>query len=135
MRPLRILCHATYLALLNLGAIVVGFMTYFYVLPLHQLLVQIPIAAVLSILGLMAWMLLTQWGPLHFLKVREPIELVAIYLATWVCACVIFIPAHYVAEGYLTSMGNLVALGFFQAAVNLIGLSGCALLIRTYRRA
>ena len=35
---------------------------------------------------------------------------------------VVFVPLHFLTQGYLTTTGNLVALALYQAPVNLIAL-------------
>jgi len=45
-----------------------------------------------------------------------------VFLLAFVCAAVVFVPMHYVSEGYVTAAGNVAALWAFQLVANSIAL-------------
>ena len=50
-------------------------------------------------------------------------DYVLVFLASLVFMPFIFTPAHWLGTGYLTSVGNLVAVGWFQAVANSLTLA------------
>ena len=113
----------------NLGAIYCGFILYHLLKPANQMAVQLPVAVILSIAGFVFWNLLLQIHPLKRFAIKEKRELIYIYFAALIWATVIFVPLHYVTQGYLTSFRNIIAIWMFQLPVNLISIVAAYLIV------
>ena len=121
MKISRILLHGLVLAGINLAAIIQAFGIYYLVRPDNQIIVQGPIAALLSLLFFMIWfVILRRLLPGWQLKSRR--EATWVYLASLVWAPILFVPLHYLTQGYLTSLGNLVSIWLFQIPTNFLAL-------------
>lgn len=116
----RLAIHGLVLSLVNIASILVGFWIYTLTRPAGQVAVQAPVAAALSILGFVAW----SWAASQRLpergRIRGKAELAWTYVASLVAMPVIFIPLHYLTQGYLTSFANIAVTWAFQAPVNLL---------------
>lgn len=102
------------LGVIDLGAIVAGFAAYSIARPAGQLAIQIPVAVMLTV-GLFA-VTCRALGPARWRPGPGGWSLV--YLASMLSAPLVFVPLHYVTQGYWTSYGNLVGLGLFQLPTN-----------------
>lgn len=120
MRILGICGHSLVLAITNLGAILVGFGVYHLLKPVNQVAVQVPVAAMVCIIGFLSWRFFIQ--RLSFKGFAQPSggELVGVYLAALLWSPLIFVPLHYISQGYLTSVGNILGIWLFQIPVNLL---------------
>ena len=97
------------------------FLIWFYIFrPANQRLVQAPLAAVACTISFLLWALVAQHVAAKGLSLRGRQEFVWTFLLALVWAPVIFVPLHYVTQGYLTSFGNITALWLFQAPTNAI---------------
>ena len=118
MKTLRICLYGFVLTIANMGSIITGFMVYHLLKPANQLAVQLPVAAILSIIAFVAWSWLIQHLAFKRLALQEPSEFLWIYIVSLLWFPIIFVPLHYVTQGYLTAVGNIVAVLFFQLPVN-----------------
>lgn len=118
MRTLRIGLHSLILAMANIGCIVIAYAIYYLLKPANQIAVQAPLAAALSIATIAVWSLLIQ--RLAGLGLRGTSEFAWTYLAAFVWIPFVFVPLHYLTQGYLTSFGNILAIWAFQLPVNLL---------------
>jgi hypothetical protein len=131
MKTVRIGLHSLILVIADIAGIAAGALAAFKILGVsNQVWLQLPIAVVLSVGCFCAWVLslrILRW------KVLQPAgskELRACLVASLLWAPVVFVPLHYFTQGYLTSIGNLVALALYQLPVNALALFGP----RTLRR-
>ncbi len=118
MKTVRICLHGFVLAFANLGSVIVGFILYRLLEFPNQIVVQIPVAAVLSIIAFVAWIWSIRHLPLKQFHLRRSRELIFTYLASLLWAPIMFVPLHYITQGYHTSGGNVVAILLFQLPVN-----------------
>jgi hypothetical protein len=118
MKTLRVCLYGFVLATANLGSIIAGFIVYHLLKPANQIAVQVPVAAILSITAFVVWGWLIRRLPFKRLSLQGPDEFVWAYIVSLLWAPVIFVPIHYITQGYLTFIGNIVALLFFQLPVN-----------------
>ncbi len=88
----------------------------------NQVQWQLPIAVILSIGFFVAWILFFRVFHFKQMQLVEPKE-------RWVCwglsilwGPLVFVPLHYLTQGYLTDAGNLVALALYQLPVNALAL-------------
>lgn len=81
MRILNIGVHSLVLAITNIAAILVGFGAYHLLKPINQVAVQVPVAAMVCVIGFVSWRFFTQ--RLSFKGFAQPSggELVWVYLA------------------------------------------------------
>ena len=129
MKTLRVLLSGSVLLFANLVGILVGFMAYCALRPVKQILIQLPIAVLLSVLLYLAWVLLRRSSGLQRLHLHSSGEYVLGFLASLALGPVIYVPLHYFTQGYLTSADNLVALFVFQVPVNAFAVAVGAWLI------
>ena len=130
MKLFRISLHSFIMVTVNFAAIYCGFIVYHLPKPANQIVVQLPVAVILSIAGFVFWTLFMRIHLLERFAVKEKRELTYIYFATLVLAPVIIVPLHYVTQGYLTSFGNIAAIWMFQLPVNLISITAVYLIVR-----
>jgi len=123
MKFLRISLHSFIMVIANLVAIYCGFIVYYLLKPANQIAVQLPVAVILSIVGFALWNLFLRIKLLKRFAIREKKELIFIYFAGFVWVPVIFVPLHYITQGYLTSYGNIVAIWLFQLPLNFISIA------------
>ncbi|MDP6419640.1 MAG: hypothetical protein QGG80_09350 [Candidatus Krumholzibacteria bacterium] len=116
---MKILIHGLAILFSNFAAIYLGFLAWYLLRPGGQLAVQVPLAALLSILGILLWFAIARrcrWMP------GQQKEWIWIYLASLIWNPLVFVPLHYISQGYLTGTGNILALWTFQIPVNLLAL-------------
>ena len=110
------------LALLDIGAVLFGFGIYSLVRPANQLAVQVPAAVIAVVAGWWFW----TWAPgklgWNGLRPAGPGEALQVYLLALAWGPAVFIPLHYVTQGYVTSFGNLAGLWLFQVPSNVLAL-------------
>lgn len=117
----RTVIHAIVLSLSNLAAIAAGFVVWYYlregVGP--QIPTQVTVAVLVNTLGYGAWFLATHRTRFTGLRLRRDSDVWTVWFLAIPAGIAIFVPVHYLVEGYLTSAGNLVGLALYAAVVNL----------------
>lgn len=126
-----IILHSLVLTAGNIVSIIVAFGFYsllkqFYP-PINQILVQAPVAAVLTVAGFTLWIsLVTRYSPRFRLensfKLEYNLERGAVFMLALLWTPVLFIPLHFFTQGYRTSIDNILAIWLFQVPVNLLAL-------------
>lgn len=88
----------------------------------NEVWLQLPIAVVATVA--LYWLGRVGLGVLRRanLRLRSPGEHGAGLAASLALGVVLLVPAHYLATGYLTGLGNLVALAIYQLPVNTVAL-------------
>ena len=122
MKVFRILLHSLVLAIVNLGSIIVGFYIYYILKPANQLAVQVPFAMIFSIIVFLLWSVLVRRLPIEHLPLQGRNEFRCTFLFALVWSPVIFVPLHYITQGYLTSFGNILGCWRFQIPTNLLAI-------------
>lgn len=120
------------LSLVNLISIILGFIFYYLFETPNQIEIQLPIAVLLSCLFFTMSVFL-------LIKSKKEISMSAfsvirIYLFSMLWTPVVFVPLHYVTQGYLTSMENILYTWFFQAATNILVLAMSKLIIEMFSK-
>lgn len=108
MRILSICVDSLVLAITNIVAILVGFGAYHLLKPVNQVAVQVPVAAMVCIIGFVSWRFFTRRLPFKGFAQPGSGELAWVYLAALLWSPILFVPLHYVSQGYLTSIGNIL---------------------------
>ena len=106
---LRISLHSFVLSLVNIGSIIIGVGVYHLLKPNNQ---------ILTIFAL--WSLFIHNLHFKYISLQCSSELVLTYLAAFVWAPIIFVPLHFITQGYLTSIGNVIAIWLFQLPTNFL---------------
>ncbi len=122
MKIFRILLHSLVLAIVNIGSIIVGFYIYAVLRPANQLAVQVPFAMIFSIIAFLLWSVLVRRLPIEHLPLQGRNEFGWTFLFALVWSPVIFVPLHFITQGYLTSFGNILGAWLFQIPTNLLAI-------------
>lgn len=112
--------HSAVLGLINVAAILGGFAAYHLLKPADQIMVQVPVAAALSVAAFSGWLGVSCRVAPQKLQVRGSRDALWIYALALVWAAVVFVPVHFITQGYVTAFSNLVALWGFQLIVNAV---------------
>ncbi len=122
MKTLRIAVYGLVLLFANLAGVFIGFLAYHALDAKDQIGIQVPVAALISILLYVAWVLILRSLPFKNLMLQETREHVLVGPCSLFWNPVVFIPLHYFTQGYVSSGGNIVALAAFQIPVNAIAI-------------
>ncbi len=114
--------HGLVLTIINITGVLVGFGAYHLLKPANQIAIQVPVAATVCIIGFVSWNAFSQRLPFKGLAKPRGGELLWVYLAALLWNPVLFVPLHYLTQGYLTSFGNILGLWLFQIPVNLLAI-------------
>ena len=86
----------------------------------NQIWLQLPIAVWLTWFIAAAWFIAIRLLRLEALTLAGAVEGFLSILASILLSPVIFVPLHYVTQGYVTSIGNLISLATYQFFVNAV---------------
>lgn len=119
---MRILLHATFLGCATLFCILLGFGVFTLLRPINQFLVQVPVAALLTVAAYLAftWLLPRIGWPRMLLRGWREAALALLGALLWLP--LIFYVSHFVTQGYLAQFSNVLAAWAFQAPVNALAL-------------
>lgn len=120
MRVFKIILHSFSLAIVNVASIVFGFGIYHYFMRYNQLAVQAPIAVAFSIIIFTSWMVILKYKDIKKLYPQGWLEFLLILIFSFAWLPLIFVPLHYITQGYLTSFGNIYMMWIFQIPANII---------------
>ena len=114
--------HGFVLAVITLVAMAVGFAVYNLVGLRNQIAVQVLTAGIVCVVLFAVWGLVIHRLSHGRLSLGDFKELGVAYAAALLWTPVLFVPVHYVTQGYLTSFGNILATWLFQVPFNLLAL-------------
>ena len=114
----RHVVHASVLVLANFAGLLGGFIAFWLASTTNQLAVQLPIAVLVTLAAFLLWVRLVDDRWRARLRLRGLRDGVWTYGLAPVIAAIVFVPLHYVLEGYVTAFSNLLALWTFQLVVN-----------------
>ena len=114
--------HGFVLAVITLVAIAVGFAVYRLVGLTNQIAVQVLTAGIVCVVAFAVWGYVVHRMSRGRLSLADLKELGVAYAAALLWTPVLFVPVHYVTQGYLTSFGNLMPTWLFQVPFNLLAL-------------
>jgi hypothetical protein len=116
MSVVRILLHSFVLNGINYAAVLAGAWARYWA---HNNYAMAAVVAVpMTVLAFPAWMLAVKKLRLRPMLLRNAREGVRTYVLSLLWGPVVFVPLHYATQGYLTSVGNIVAIASFQLPVN-----------------
>ncbi len=129
MTIIRVALHSLVLVIADIAGIAGGAVAAFKILGVpNQVWLQVPLAVVLSAGCFCAWILSLRVLRWKRLQPAGSKELGACLAVSLVWAPLVFGPLHYFTQGYVTSLGNLVALALYQLPVNALALLGSSIL-------
>ncbi len=120
MKVFRVILHSFILSMVNIISILFGFGVYHFFMDYNQLSIQVPVGAVFSIIVFISWVIILKYKGVSWLLLESRLEPLLILLLSLAWLPVIFIPLHYLTQGYLTTFGNIYVHWIFQIPVNLI---------------
>jgi hypothetical protein len=125
MKTVRVGLHSLVLVIADIVGIAVGALVAFRIFGVaNQIVLQLPIAVLLSVGGFWVWLFSLRVLRLRKLQLARSKELGMCLLFSVLWTPLVFVPLHYFTQGYLTSTGNLVALALYQLPVNALALFG-----------
>lgn len=123
----RLIVHGLVLALANLVGLYLGMIALGAFGRGDQLTTQLPVAIVASVLGFGLWVWIVNRATSARLRYRGREDGGWTYVIALPLAAIIFVPLHFVTQGYLTSLSNILALWMFQLGTNAIAVGVAAL--------
>lgn len=120
------------LSLINLMSIILGYGFYHLFKTSNQIVVQLPIAIFLSFLFFLIYVFL-------LIKNKKDINMstfrvTIIYLFSMLWTPIIFVPIHFITQGYITSMENILYTWAFQAVTNILVLAMTKLILEMFSK-
>jgi hypothetical protein len=129
---MKYIFYGLLLSLINLISIILGFVFYYLFKTPNQIEIQLPIAVLLSCLFFtMSVFLLIKSNKEISMSVFSVIR---IYLFSMLWTPVVFVPLHYMTQGYLTSIGNILYTWIFQATTNILVLAMTKLTLEMFSK-
>ncbi|MFH1690632.1 MAG: hypothetical protein ABIE42_10435 [Candidatus Eisenbacteria bacterium] len=122
MRLGRAIIHGFTLAVITIGAVVVGFVVYKMVGLEDQIAVQVLVAGVVCVGAFAVWGFFAHSVTHGELSLGDLKELGVAYAAAFLWTPLLFIPLHFTTQGYMTSVGNVLSVWLFQLPFNLLAL-------------
>ena len=114
--------HGFALAVITIVAIVTGFAVYMLVGLMNHIAVQVLVSGVVCVALFALWGFAIDRVSDGRLSLKDLRELGLSYAAGFLWLPVLFVPLHFVTQGYLTSFGNVLATWLFQLPFNLLAL-------------
>jgi hypothetical protein len=124
--------HGLALAAINVGASLVGFAAYKVLGVGHQLVIQISVAALATVVSFSVWYIVVVRATSGRAALGNRAVYIWAYISAFAWFPVIFVPLHYVTQGYLTSFANIYNMWLFQAPTNGLALVAAALAARGF---
>jgi hypothetical protein len=122
--------HGFMLTLANFSSIIFGFVIYYMIKGPNQIVIQVPIAIVLSCITFSAYLYIyskTKIGRDGHISAKSS-YMIYIYSLAW--SPIIFIPIHFITQGYLTSFENILYQWLFQTITNIIVIFASRLVVK-----
>lgn len=112
--------HGFMLALANFSSIIFGFVIYYIIKGPNQIIIQAPIAIVLSCIIFSTYLYIYSKTKIGRDRYISATNCYTIYIYSLVWSPIIFISIHYITQGYLTSFENILYQWLFQIITNII---------------
>ena len=131
MHAVKLILNALVIGALNLASFLIGFFIFKLTASGDQRLVQGGAAMIVGISLVVIWLVLFR----KFNRLQIEFDYIKVFLLVFVCTPVIFVPLHYVMSGYLTGIGNIIAIAAYQFPMNVLALAIGAALLRRMEKA
>ncbi|MCK9997251.1 MAG: hypothetical protein KAH56_13330 [Candidatus Krumholzibacteria bacterium] len=126
MHSVKLILNATVVSVLNLASFVIGFFIFRMSGSGEQRLIQGASAFLIAVTLVVVWLVVFR----KFNRLKVEYDYIRIFLLAFPCTAVIFVPIHFVVTGYLTGIGNIVAIVFYLFPMNALALAIAAAIIR-----
>lgn len=120
MECMKNIVHGFMLALANFSSIIFGFVIYYMIKGQNQIIIQAPIAIVLSCIIFSTYLYIYSKTKIGRDRYISATNCYMIYIYSLVWSPIIFISIHYITQGYLTSFENILYQWLFQIITNII---------------
>jgi hypothetical protein len=98
---------------------------------MEQMILQGAAAMIVSVALVVFWLV----GFRHFNRLKIEFDYVRVFLLVFPCTPFLFVPVHFLVTGYLTDIGNIVAIAAYQFPMNVLALAIGAAIIRKMEKA
>lgn len=126
MHAVKLVLNALMIGALNLASFVLGFWIFKLSASGAQRLVQGTAAMIIGVSLVVGWLVLFR----KFNRLQVEFDFLKVFLLVFVLTPVLFVPVHYVLTGYLTGIGNIIAIGTYQFPMNALALTIGAALVK-----
>jgi hypothetical protein len=107
------------LSILNISSILVGYWFFYITKSDNQIAVQVLSACIFNILSFLGWKIICR-KHIEKLRLKLKKDLALTFLFSVVFGPLVFIPLHYITQGYLTSYQNILGIWMYQIPTNLL---------------
>ncbi|MEN8006381.1 MAG: hypothetical protein ABFS42_05165 [Candidatus Krumholzibacteriota bacterium] len=128
---MKLILNALVIGALNLASFLIGFWIFSLSARGEQRLIQGTAAMVVAVLLVASWLVLFR----KFNRLQVEFDYIRVFLLVFVCTPVLFVPVHYVITGYLTGIGNILAVAAYQFPMNALALAVAAAILRRMEKA
>jgi len=119
MSEMKILVNSFLLTLINLISILCGFCAYHFLGTKNQIAIQVLVACLFSVFSFLSWEILSFKIFKNLLLISKR-QYIKTFILSIVWTPILFTPLHYIAEGYQTSIQNIIGIWFFQIPTNIL---------------
>ena len=126
MQALKLILNALVIGSLNLVSFLIGFYIFKISGRVEQRVVQGTVAMIVAVTLVLVWLVVFR----RFNRLKVEPDYIRVFLLVFFFTPVIFVPTHFLFTGYLTGIGNIVAIGAYQFPMNLLALAVGAAIIR-----
>ena len=126
MHSVKLILNATMVGVLNLASFVIGFFIFRISGSGEQRLIQGSAAFLIAVTLVVVWLVVFR----KFNRLKIEYDYIRVFLLAFPCATVVFVPVHYVVTGYLTGIGNIIAISAYLFPMNVLALAIAAAIIR-----
>ena len=131
MHSVKLILNATMGGVLNLASFVIGFFIFRISGSGEQRLIQGSAAFLIAVTLVVVWLVVFR----KFNRLKVEYDYIRVFLLAFPCATVVFVLVHYVVTGYLTGIGNIIAIGAYLFPMNVLALAIAAAIIRRMEKA
>jgi hypothetical protein len=131
MQSVKLILNATMVGALNLAAFVIGFLIFSISGSGELRLVQGTAALIVGVALVVGWLVLFR----KFNGLKVEYDYILVFLLAFPCTAIIFVPIHFLVTGYLTGIGNILAIGAYQFPMNALALAISAAIIQRKEKA
>lgn len=131
MHSAKLILNATVVGVLNLASFVIGFLIFKISGSGEQRLIQGTAAFLIAVTLVVVWLVVFR----KFNRLKVEYDYIRVFLLAFPCTAAVFVPVHYVVTGYLTGIGNIIAIGAYLFPINALALAFAAAIIRRMEKA
>ena len=131
MHTVKLILNATMVSVLNLASLLIGFFIFRISGSGEQRLIQGTAAFIIAVTLVVTWLVVFR----KFNRLNVEYDYIRVFLLAFPCAALVFVPVHFVITGYLTGIGNIVAIGFYLFPMNALALAVAAAFIKRMEKA